>query len=261
MNLGAAVGSSIGRKILNSITGLFFVGFVIGHLTGNFLLFVGPDAFNNYAHFLTTAFHGVGVLIAEAVMIVFLLTHAWTGFSVWRSKWAARTKAYEMKGNAGGKSPKSVASQTMLYTGVLLLLFIAFHVAQFKFGVIDGRDPTQHSLMVDGVEVRNLYGLVVDSFSVWYWTFGYIVIMAMLGTHLWHGVWSAFQSLGLANDSYLPVIRQVAHVMAVLLALGFLALPGAIFLFNDSFQKQDQAYIQLHDTRAVAPPAPASLGE
>lgn len=261
MNLGAAVGSSIGRKILNSLTGLFFVGFVIGHLTGNFLLFAGPAAFNNYAHFLTGLFHGAGLYVIEAVMLLFLATHAYTGISVWANKAAARRKAYKVKGNAGGRSAKSAASTSMLYTGILLLLFIAFHIAQFKFGVMDGRDPALHYMTIDGEHVRNLYGLVVDSFQQWYWTFGYIFIMLMLGTHLWHGAWSAFQSLGLANDRYLPTLRTGAHFLAGLLALGFLALPAVIFFANPTFQKLDQEYVLLHHTTTEAQPAPLSMGE
>lgn len=254
MNLGTAIGSSIGRKILNSLTGLFFVAFVIGHLTGNFLLFAGADAFNSYAHFLTKDLgHGVAIYLVEAVMLAFLATHAWTGISVWSNKAAARRKGYVVHGNAGGKSAKSPASQSMLYTGILLLLFIAFHVAQFKFGVLDPRSPSEHYLMVNGVEVRNLYGLVVDSFQQWYWTVGYIVIMALLGSHLWHGTWSAFQSLGLANDSYLPWIRKAGHALAVLLAAGFLAIPAVIYLQNDTFQRLDSEYVALHTKTVEAP--------
>jgi succinate dehydrogenase / fumarate reductase cytochrome b subunit len=262
MNLGATLGSSIGRKIVNGVTGLAFVGFVIGHLIGNLLLLAGPGPFNDYAYFLTHFFHGAGVLIAEAVLLVFLAMHAYTGIMVWSNKAAARKASYRIKGDAGGKSPKGLASQTMLYTGLLLLAFIAFHVAQFKFGVMDGRPPEGQWLTIGGVQVRNVYGLVVDSFAQWYWSVGYMVIMAMLGLHLWHGAWSAFQSLGLANDHYLPVIRSIARSLAVVLTIGFLLLPGAIWLGNDYFQKQDNAYIQLHETKAAEAPASSlSLGE
>ena len=257
MNFGAAIGSSVGRKILNGISGLFFVGFVIGHLTGNLLLLVGPEAFNDYAHFLTHAFHGVGVLIAEAVMLVFLGVHAATGISVWMNKSRARSRGYEMNGNAGGRSNKSAASKSMLYTGLLLLAFIAFHVAQFKFGIIDPRSPEDQWVMVDGVHVRNLYGLVVDSFQQPFWAIGYIVIMAMLGTHLWHGIWSAFQSLGLANDRYLPILRFSGRILAVLLALGFIALPAVIFLGNNHFQQLDSQY---ETTYKITAPATAGHG-
>ncbi len=242
MNVGTAIGSSIGRKIINGITGLFFVGFVIGHLTGNFLLFAGPDAFNSYAHFLTNLFHGAGLLIVEAVMLLFLAMHAWSGITVWLNKWSARSKGYSVKGHATG-SRKSLASTSMLYTGILLLVFIVFHVAQFKFGLTDPRPPADHEVIINGVEIENLYGRVVDTFAQPFYTAIYMIIMAMLGTHLWHGTWSAFQSLGLANQHFLPTIRKIGHVLAVLLAVGFLALPGVIFAQNDYFQEQDQAYI------------------
>lgn len=256
MNFGAAVGSSVGRKILNAVTGLFFVGFVIGHLTGNLLLFFGPEAFNSYAYFLTNLFHGVGIYVVEAVMIVFLLVHAGTGISVWMNKSRARSRGYELQRDAGGASKKSAASRSMLYTGILLLVFIVFHVAQFKFGLTDPRSPEEQMVTIDGVQVTNLYGRVVDSFEQPIWAIGYIVIMLMLGTHLWHGTWSAFQSLGLANDRYLPILRRLGNVLAVLLAVGFLLLPAVIFVANDRFQQLDQQY-----EAKYAITAPATQGD
>jgi succinate dehydrogenase / fumarate reductase cytochrome b subunit len=262
MNLGTAIGSSIGRKILNGVTGLFFVGFVIGHLTGNFLLFAGPESFNGYAHFLTTLFHGAGLLVVEAVMLLFLLTHAWTGISVWRNKWAARSKAYVKSGDAGGASRKSAASQSMLWSGLLLLGFIVLHVAQFKFGLTDQRDPADYNVVANGIEMRNVYGLVIDTFGQPLWTAVYMVVMVMLGTHLFHGTWSAFQSLGLANDRYLPLLRKGGNALAILLAIGFLALPGVIFAQNGYFQQQDQQYVAaLKSAPTEASASPVSLGE
>jgi succinate dehydrogenase / fumarate reductase cytochrome b subunit len=246
MNFSTAAWSSVGRKILNALTGLFWVGFVIGHLSGNLLLFVGPEAFNQYAYFLTNFLHGAGVLIAEFAMIVFLLLHAYTGFTVWQHKWGARKQPYEMKANAGGASRKGLASQSMLWTGLLLLIFICFHVMQFKFGVMDPRSPNDLFVNVDVVKIRNLYGLVIDSFAQPIWAFGYIFIMLLLGTHLWHGTWSAFQSLGLANDRYLPILRVLGNILALLLALGFIILPAAIYAGNSHFQQLDQRYVQDH---------------
>lgn len=257
MNLATAIQSSIGRKIINGVTGLFFVGFVIGHLTGNLMLIAGPkgpELFNSYAHFLTNIFHGVGLLIIEAVMLAFLTMHAATGISVWMNKQRARTSRYAVSANAGGKSRKSTASQFMIYTGILLLVFLAVHIAQFKYGVLDPRDPVNHSVMIDGVEVRNLYGLVVRSFGQTVWWLFYSVVMVALGLHLWHGTWSAFQSLGLANDRYLPTIRKAANALAVLLTVGFLLLPTAIYLGNDHFMKWDAQWVQSHS----APEQPAA---
>lgn len=227
MNLATAAQSSIGRKLISGLTGLLLVGFVIGHLTGNFLLLVGPEAFNNYAYFLEHLFHGAGLIIAEVGLIVLFLSHAWSGYQVWNNKWKARQKGYEMPGDAGGKSKKSVSSTTMLWSGILLLAFVVWHVAQFKFGIID---TGNRDVVVDGVEMRNLYGIVIDTFAQPLWTGIYVIIMTALGFHLWHGAWSAFQSMGLANDLYLPTITKVAHALAAVLAVGFILLPTYIFI-------------------------------
>ena len=245
MNLATAAQSSIGRKLINGFTGLLLVGFVIGHLTGNFLLLAGPEAFNDYAYFLEHLFHGVGLIIAEVGLIVLFLSHAWSGYSVWRRKWDARKSGYVVPGDAGGVSKKSVSSSTMLWTGILLLTFVVWHVAQFKFGVVD---DVNRSVTVDGVHMRDLFGLVIDTFAQPIWTGFYLLIMTALGFHLWHGAWSAFQSLGLANGEYLPVITKVAHAVAALLAAGFLFLPAYILIANDSFKMADQQYMMKYQS-------------
>ena len=245
MNLATAAQSSIGRKLINGFTGLLLVGFVIGHLTGNFLLLAGPEAFNDYAYFLEHLFHGVGLIIAEVGLVVLFLSHAWSGYSVWRRKWEARKSGYQLPGDAGGVSKKSISSTTMLWTGCLLLLFVAIHVAQFKFGV---GDEVNRMVTVDGVYMRDLYGLVVDSFGYAPITIFYLLVMSALGFHLWHGAWSAFQSLGLANGEYLPVITKAAHAVAALLAAGFLFLPAYIMIANDSFKMKDQEYMMKYQS-------------
>ncbi len=249
MNLATAAQSSIGRKLISGLTGLLLVGFVIGHLTGNFLLLAGPEAFNNYAYFLEHLFHGAGLIIAEIGLIVLFLSHAWSGFQVWNNKWNARKKNYEVPGDAGGKSKKSVSSTTMLWSGVLLLAFVVWHVAQFKFGIID---TGNRAVMVDGVEMRNLYGIVVDTFAQPLWTGIYVIIMVMLGFHLWHGAWSAFQSMGLANDLYLPTITKVAHFLSIVLAVGFVALPTSIFVFSNHFKAESDKYMQQYGTNETS---------
>lgn len=244
MNLGAALGSSIGRKMLNAITGLFFVLFVIGHLTGNFLLFVGPGPFNEYAHFLTHVFHGWALPVVEAGMVLFLLVHVGTGISVRANGRFARSadRHYEQLRPAKGGNLESVATQTMMVTGVILLLFIIIHVLQFKYGVMDPRASVDQVVQVDGKEVLNLYGRVVGAFAQPLWAIIYSVVMLMLGLHLCHGVWSAFQSLGLANHRYLPTLKTVGYGLATILAVGFLSLPTIMCLGNGYFQQLDKDY-------------------
>ncbi len=244
MNLAAAAQSSIGRKLISGLTGLLLIGFVIGHLTGNFLLLVGPEAFNNYAYFLEHLFHGAGLYVAEVGLIILFASHAWSGYRVWDQKWKARPTKYVEPGDAGGKSKKSISSTSMLWTGCLLLLFVVWHVAQFKFGIVDTMDRTFTA--ADGRHMKDLYGLVIDTFANPLWTGLYLVVMAGLGVHLWHGAWSAFQSLGLANDSYLPRITLVANFLAVVLAIGFLFLPAYIMIDNANLKKKDQDYMRLY---------------
>ncbi len=117
MNLATAAQSSIGRKIINGFSGLLLVGFVIGHLTGNFLLLAGPEAFNNYAHLLEHMFHGAALPLVEIGLVLVFLAHIWSGVTVWNNKAKARKHAYAVPGDAGGRSKKSVSSSVCFTRG------------------------------------------------------------------------------------------------------------------------------------------------
>ncbi len=141
----------------------------------------------------------------------------------WTDKRKARQQGYKYNANAGGKSRKTLASRTMIYSGAIILVFVIGHIYLFKFG---NHDVDQHG-------VKNLYKTVATVFKGPAFTIFTVVAMILLGLHLRHGSWSAFQSLGLANDRYLPVLVRVALVFAVLLAIGFIVLPVYLFLFGD----------------------------
>lgn len=226
----AVLRSSVGKKLVSGLTGLLLCGFVAGHLTGNLLLLVGPEAFNEYAHFLETLGHGYALYVAEAGLLAFFLFHVWSGIRVRLDKRKARGSKYRKKGDAGGRSRKSLASQSMLVTGFVLLIFVPVHIWMFKLG--PGLDEG-YATMVDGEPFRDLYGLVVDHFQNPVVVVGYVAVMALLGLHLWHGFWSAFQSLGANNPKYAPLIRAAGMAFAVLIAVGFLILPIYLYLFVD----------------------------
>lgn len=223
--------SSVGTKLINGLTGLLLCGFIVGHLAGNLLLLVGREAFNEYAHTLHSLLHGAFVPVAEVVLLLLFLAHAIAGIRVALVRRRARRDRYTVVGNAGGPSQKTLASRSMIVTGVVLLGFVVVHVAMFRFGI--GAPRTYPEVVIDGHAARDLYSLVVDWFNVAPVTAGYVLVMLLLGTHLRHGFWSAFQSLGLNHPKYMPLIYGVGIAFAVLMAVGFLAIPLYIYLFVD----------------------------
>lgn len=226
-SFGSVAWSSVGKKVITGITGLALIGFVTVHLIGNFTLLIGPGAFNDYAHFLETMLHGWFIYAFEIVMLAIFVFHIVAAFTVaWTDKRKARTQGYKYARDAGGKSRKTLASRTMIYTGILIAFFVIGHIYLFKFG--------DHDIYTkNGAHMKNLYKTVVTVFKGVGFTSFTVIVMILLGFHLRHGFWSAFQSLGWANDKYLPILSKVAFVYAVLLAFGFVVIPVYMFLFGD----------------------------
>lgn len=223
-SFGSIAWSSVGKKVITGLTGLALFGFVVVHLVGNFTLFIGPGAFNAYAHFLETAVHGWLIYAFEAALIPIFLFHIISTFTVaWTDRRAARDVGYKTLKNAGGKSRKTFSSTTMIYSGALIFIFVVGHIFLFKFA--------DHEVGADGV--KNLYKTVVTVFKDIGFTAFTVVVMTLLGFHLRHGIWSAFQSLGLANDKYLPLLEKFALVFSILLAIGFILIPIILFLTGD----------------------------
>lgn len=228
-HLAAMLHSSVGKKFLQAITGLGLFIFVIGHLTGNLLLLLGRDAFNHYAHFLEELGHGMAVPLADFGLLMFFLVHAWTGFRVAvLDKARARPVGYQKYGNAGGRSRKSIASISMIFTGILLLVFVPIHLLNFKYAAWPNMRVPPYGPETE--QVRDLYSVVESLFSQPGWVAFYVIVMGALGFHLWHGVWSAFQSLGLTHPRWMPVLRAFGMLFAVALAVGFIYLPVHMYM-------------------------------
>jgi succinate dehydrogenase / fumarate reductase cytochrome b subunit len=224
------IASSVAKKFVSGITGLALVGFVIVHLLGNLTLFAGAEAMNTYAHLLHTAGGGMVVYVFEAILLVFFLGHIVSGVQVWLSKRRARpvSMQYKVTGDAGATSRKTNSSLTMVYTGFLILAFTIFHLISFKFGPAE---PQGYIAVHNGVEMRDIYRLVVEKFKNEYYTVGYVVMMGLLGWHLRHGIWSSFQSLGLSSAKAQPIVSVLAWLLAIALAVGFIFLPIYVYLF------------------------------
>ncbi len=218
-SFGSTAWSSVGKKVITGITGLALIGFVIVHLLGNLTLFIGAGAFNEYAHFLETAVHGWLIYVFEVGLFLLFVFHMASAITVaWMDKRRGRTTGYRFTKDAGGKSQKTLASKTMIYSGAIIFVFVVAHIFLFKFNGGNPHPLTEH-------HTKDLYKVVDDVFGGIGFTVFTVIAMILVGLHLRHGVWSAFQSLGWANDRYLPLLVNVAKVMSVLLAIGFIVIP------------------------------------
>jgi succinate dehydrogenase / fumarate reductase cytochrome b subunit len=229
-SLSSSLASSVGRKILMSLTGVVLFGFIVGHLVGNLQLLSGDaDIFNRYGHFLVSL--GGLLVLVELFLIACLTIHVVTALQIAWGKRKARPQPYASVRSAGGKSRKSLGSSTMVYTGLLVLVFIVIHLRTFKYGPAEAEGYVS---TIDGVEVRDLHRLVVEKFQQIEWVVGYVAAMILLGVHLSHAFWSAFQSLGFYHERYTPVLYLAGRALAVLISLGFLIIPIWIYFSGAS---------------------------
>lgn len=221
MQFTQVFGSTIGKKLLLGVTGLSWAGFAIGHLVGNLqLLYTDPTPFNKYAHFLTSL--GGLLYFVESVLVISLLLHFLYAIKVTLENRKARPDKYEVHRSAKGVSKRGISTASMIYTGLLLFIFLIIHINNFKYG-------TFYTTMIDGKEVRDLYKTVYEYYSSPLNVFYYVAMMILLGTHLSHGFWSAFQSLGISGKRFTPFIYSAGTVVAVILAIGFVFIPVYIY--------------------------------
>jgi succinate dehydrogenase / fumarate reductase cytochrome b subunit len=211
--------SSIGSKLLIALTGLGLFIFLIAHLSGNLLFLIGPDAFNQYSHKLVS---NPLVYAAEAGLLAIFLLHIFKTVRLYAGAKTARPVAYERKQWAGGPSRKSWSSTSMIFTGIVVLGFVILHLRKFKFG----------TWYETPEGIRDLYRLQVEIFSDPFYVAFYMAAMVVIAFHLWHGIASAAQSLGVDHPRYTPRILWIGRALAVLIAGGFFILPLYTYLMG-----------------------------
>ncbi|MBC7385811.1 MAG: succinate dehydrogenase cytochrome b subunit [Cryobacterium sp.] len=219
--------STLGRKFVMAITGLLLVGFLVAHLSGNFLLYQKEGSlFNAYAQKLAS--FGVLLYAAEVGLVAFFGFHAYNGIRLAFLKQRAKPVKYAVTQSKAGNSKWGLASNNMMVTGSVLLVFIVLHVIHFKYGrgLAEG-----YAVQVNNEEARDLHRLVVEEFKKPLITVLYTAVMVMLGFHLRHGIWSAFQTLGLTKENNSNKIYFVGGVLGVFLGFGFLTIPLYIYFF------------------------------
>lgn len=205
--------SSVMKKQVMGVTGLLLCGFLLTHLAGNCLIYVGSDAFNLYAH---TLISNPLIYVAEAILAAIFLSHIGLAVKLTIENKAARPVDYYIKQKTGRGA--TFASSTMPYTGMIILIFLIKHLIDFKFGPV-------YMATVDGVEMRDIYKTVVMHFQSPINVAWYIFAMVALGIHVSHGFWSAFQSIGFSHPKYNCLIKCASKGFAVLVTLGYAALP------------------------------------
>ena len=213
----AAIRTTVGKKVLVAVSGILFIGFVFAHMIGNLKIFLGRTAINRYGEWLRDmgepAFPRSFILWAlRSVLFVGLLVHVGLTIHLARKSRAARESRYVHPGVVDA----NYASRTMRWGGLVIFLFLIFHLADFTWGV--------HPHFIRG----DVYHNTVNGFRRIWVTIIYLFAMVALGMHLYHGTWSTFQTLGVNRKRWDTGIRGLALGLAVIIPLGFAAVPLAV---------------------------------
>ncbi|HJV47765.1 MAG TPA: succinate dehydrogenase cytochrome b subunit [Geothrix sp.] len=205
--------SSVGRKVVMAVTGIVLFGFVTVHMIGNTQAYMGAEHFNEYAHFLKSMLHGGGIWIFRAILLTAASLHIWAAVSLTLDNRAARPVGYRAQQNVGS----TFASRTMRWSGVILATFIVYHLLHFTTGTVH-----------PNFNPENPYANFVNGFKVPAAAGFYIVAQLCLGLHMWHGVWSCTQSLGLSHPRYDSLRRGFATGLTLLVVGVNITYPIAV---------------------------------
>jgi succinate dehydrogenase / fumarate reductase cytochrome b subunit len=201
----------IGKKVVMAITGAILFGFVLGHMAGNLQVFLGREAFDNYAVMLRKIpelLWGIRILLLVSVIL-----HIVAAVQLTALQNKARPIGYRKKKAVDS----SYAARTMMWSGPIIAAFLVYHLLHLTFGTV-------HPSFEEG----RVYDNVVAGFRVIPVSIAYIVSMILLGMHLNHGVWSMFQSLGVSHPRYSAGLRRFANIVSGLVTLGFISVPLAV---------------------------------
>jgi len=219
--------SSLGKKYLMAVSGLVLFLFVIGHLVGNLQFFLGPESINRYGHFLQSNIELIWP--ARIFLLAMIGLHIWSAIKLSIENKAARPVPYAN----WNPTTATYASRTMLMSGIIIFVFIVYHILHYTVQVQSINLTGQNFVSFEDPQKRHdIFKMMVFGFSnIWVSGF-YILGIALLCLHLSHGVSSMFQSVGWKNEAYGPFLDKAARVTAVLIFLGYSSIPVAIFVFN-----------------------------
>lgn len=210
--------STVGKKTIMAVSGLAMLLYLVAHMIGNLKIFFGSGEFNRYAHWLRTMgepvlHHEWALWLVRVGLVAAVVLHAVSAYQLSRRDIRARSSKYVHR-----KPRASYATRTMRWGGIILALFIVWHILDLTTG-------TAHP---GGFESGRPYQNVIDTFSTWYGNVVYIVAVLALGLHVRHGFWSAAQTLGVGNATRDRVLKATADVLALALTAGFVSVPVAV---------------------------------
>jgi succinate dehydrogenase / fumarate reductase cytochrome b subunit len=204
--------SSVGTKLVIGVTGFLLFLYLLIHIGGNLLVFFGPDVFNRYAYVMEE--QNALLPLIELGLLAVVLIHVYKTVKMFFGNQAARPVAYAQKKGAGWTSRKSFASSTMIFSGLWLLVFMVLHTRAFRFAPVI-------ELPTGG---RDLYTQEMNVLKNPLTTVFYVLSMIVVGSHLWHGIASAVQSLGVNHPRWTPPLLTAGKVIAVLIAGSFIVI-------------------------------------
>src|SRR2546428_9494421 len=221
--ISSIFGSSLGKKYIMAVTGFVLFVFVVGHLAGNLQIFLGPEAINRYGYFLQS--NPELLWPARVVLLLLLALHFWTAVKLSVENKAARPVGYAQYEPVGS----TYASRTMLMSGLIIFVFVVYHILHFTVQVrylnltgqsfVDFTDPEKR---------HDIFKMMVVGFNNRWVSAFYILGMALLSLHLSHGASSMFQSIGWKNRAYGSVLDKLARIGALVIFLGYSSIPVAI---------------------------------
>ena len=220
------LGSSIGQKLIMSLTGLFLILFLLVHLVGNLQLLNddGGQAFNLYAYFMTT---NPLIKTVSIGLYILILLHAIQGIVIWMNNRSARKERYAVK----SRGTSTFASRNMAWLGIIIFIFLIIHLWQFwfkmKIGALDLIEYAGH----EGV-VKDLYTPVALAFSQWWYVLFYVFSMIIIGFHLIQGFQSSFQTLGLGHKRFSKLIKFFGILYSIVVPVGFAIIPIYFYFFK-----------------------------
>ena len=212
--------SSLGKKIITGVTGLGLTLFVLFHAIANLVILDDRNTYNQLGHWLNNL--SFLYYAVELVLLAAVIFHSVVGINIRLRARRSRPDSYDRLESAGKPSKQTISSRSMAITGIILVGFLIWHLWSFKYGAY-------YTTVVDGVVVRDLSRLVIEKFHNPVYAFGYLALISFLGIHLRHGIWSAWQSLGVLSSSNSSFVYRLSFILAIAITLSFVTIPLTIY--------------------------------